>query len=296
MIVHSRARAQKPARVVVLGARGFIGGVLLRHLRTQGVATDAPPSADLDLANPSASDALSRRIVATDVVVMLSALTPDKGRGAATLMKNLAMMQTVCAAVQRVGCSQMIYFSSDAVYASGASRVTEDTPASPGDLYGAMHYMRELMARSLTSIPVLVLRPTLVYGLDDTHNAYGPNRFRRMAQKEGKIALFGGGEEMRDHIHVDDVVSLTVRCMLLGSTGTLNVATGTSSSFLDVARLVAAQFATPVEVATTPRTNPITHRHYDVTHLIKAFPDFRFIRLEQGVARVHHETMEAPGA
>jgi nucleoside-diphosphate-sugar epimerase len=117
-----------------------------------------------------------------------------------------------------------------------------------------------------------------------------------MAQKEGKIALFGGGEEMRDHIHVDDVVSLTVRCMLLGSTGTLNVATGTSSSFLDVARLVAAQFATPVEVATTPPTNPNTHRHYDVTHLIKAFPDFRFIRLEQGVARVHHETMEAPGA
>ena len=30
-----------------------------------------------------------------------------------------------------------------------------------------------------------------VYGTEDTHNAYGPNRFRRMAQKDSKITLFG---------------------------------------------------------------------------------------------------------
>ena len=30
-------------------------------------------------------------------------------------------------------------------------------------------------------VPVGILRPTLVYGANDPHNGYGPNRFRRLA-------------------------------------------------------------------------------------------------------------------
>jgi nucleoside-diphosphate-sugar epimerase len=131
----------------------------------------------------------------------------------------------------------------------------------------------------------------LIYGLDDTHNSYGPNRFRRAAQKEGKITLFGGGEETRDHIHVDDVAALTVRCLAHRSTGTLNVATGTSHSFYQVAELVAKQFKNAVEIVKTPRTNSVTHRHYDVTNAIKAFPDIRFVSLDDGVASVHREML-----
>jgi nucleoside-diphosphate-sugar epimerase len=114
-----------------------------------------------------------------------------------------------------------------------------------------------------------------------------------MAQKDGKITLFGGGEETRDHIHVDDIATLTVRCLLRRSTGTLNVATGTSKSFHEVAELVAKQFNREIEIEATPRQNPVTHRHYDVSNLIKAFPDFRFITPEDGVARVQKESGEA---
>jgi len=131
-----------------------------------------------------------------------------------------------------------------------------------------------------------------VYGLDDTHNSYGPNRFRRMAQKDGKITLFGGGEETRDHIHVDDIASLTLRCLIHRTTGTLNVATGTSKSFYEVAELVAKQFNREIKIVTTQRQNPVTHRHYDVNNLIKAFPDFRFITQEDGVALVQKELGE----
>jgi UDP-glucose 4-epimerase len=145
------------------------------------------------------------------------------------------------------------------------------------------------MAHSLAKLPCLILRPTLVYGTGDTHNAYGPNRFRRAAQKDGKIQLFGGGEETRDHIHIDDVAEIALRCLRQGSTGILNLATGRSASFRKVAELVAAQFPKPVQIAETPRANPITHRHYDVTDLIKAFPGYRFIALEEGVARCHKE-------
>jgi nucleoside-diphosphate-sugar epimerase len=292
MITHQNPAIRKPERVALLGARGFIGAAIRRQLEARHIPILALASADLNLAETSAVDKLAAVLKATDAVVMLAALTPDKGRDIATLMKNLAMMQNTCAAIAKTGCAHMVYFSSDAVYDSAVSRVSEDTPASPQDLYGAMHYTREIMARSLAKVPVLVLRPTLIYGLDDTHNSYGPNRFRRAAQKEGKITLFGGGEETRDHIHVDDVAALTVRCLLRRSTGTLNAATGTSHSFYEVAEVVTQQFKSAVEIVRTPRANPVTHRHYDVTNTIKAFPDIRFLSLEDGVARVHREMSE----
>ncbi len=296
MITHQNVQSQKPARVVLLGARGFIGSAIRRQIEAQGVPFIALTSAELNLAETTAASKLAALLKPSDAVVMLAALTPDKGRDIATLMKNLTMMQSVCAALAKSGCAHFVYFSSDAVYDTAVSRVTEDTPASPQDLYGAMHYTREIMARSLAKVPVLVLRPSLVYGLDDTHNSYGPNRFRRAVQKDGKITLFGGGEEQRDHVHVDDVAALTVHCLLHQSTGTLNIATGLSTSFRDVAGLVARQFVKPVAIIETPRANPITHRHYDMTNLIKAFPDFRFIALQDGITRCHKETTGAEGS
>ena len=293
MIAHRPGEPRSPARTVVFGSRGFIGKALVDRLRAHNMPVLGVGSSDVDLSAPSAADKLAAILKPTDAVVMLSALTPDRGRDIATLMKNLAMMQSVCGALAKSGCAHLVYFSSDAVYSFAAGSVSEETPATPPDLYGSMHYTRELMAKGLSGVSVLVLRPTLVYGPEDTHNAYGPNRFRRAAQKDGTIQLFGGGEETRDHVHVDDVAELTIRCLRHGSTGTLNLASGRSMPFHDLARLVAAQFSGHVEIVSTPRATPITHRHYDVTNLIKAFPDYRFIPLEEGVARCHRETAGA---
>ena len=52
------------------------------------------------------------------------------------------------------------------------------------------------------------LRPTLIYGTDDPHNSYGPNSFYRLATKNEDIVLYGEGEELRDHVHIDDVSTL----------------------------------------------------------------------------------------
>lgn len=293
MITNQNVEPGKPARVVLIGAYGFIGKAVRAQIEAHGIQVVAPSSSDINLLEVSAAEKLSALIKPADAVVMLSVLAPDRGRDAGTLMKNLAMMQNLCTALGKTSCSHLIYFSSDAVYNSEVSRIADDTPSDPQDLYGAMHLTREIMARDLATAPLLVLRPTLVYGHEDTHNAYGPNRFRRTAQKDSRITLFGGGEEMRDHIHVDDVAALTVRCLLYRSTGMLTVASGVSISFQEVAALVAKQFCREIEIAQTPRKNPVIHRHYDVTSLIKAFPDFRFVMPAEGIQRVHKQMVEA---
>jgi nucleoside-diphosphate-sugar epimerase len=202
------------------------------------------------------------------------------------------MAANVCAALEKVAPAHVVYFSSDAVYPSDVGRITEESCAQPPDLYGMMHLAREVMLRISTAARVAVLRSTLVYGSADTHTSYGPNRFRRMAHKEGRITLFGEGEEMRDHILVDDVVALTLRILRHRSAGTLNLATGRSVTFAELAQRVAALFDRPIEIVGTPRQNPITHRHFDVIALRKAFPTFSFTPLDVGLARAHREMLE----
>jgi len=215
-------------------------------------------------------------------------LTPDKGRGIGAFLANVRMGATVCSALERTAPGHVIYFSSDAVYPLRGGLVDEQSCAEPTDLYAGMHIARELMMRQTLKVPLAILRPSLVFGASDTHNSYGPNRFRRMA-KEGRITLFGEGEETRDHIFIDDVVTLTELTILHGSTGTLNLATGHSISFREAAERVVELFPTKVEIVGTPRQNPITHRSYDVTAIYRAFPKFRFTPFDQGLAAAHSE-------
>ena len=292
MLNHLNEKPINPARVVVLGARGFIGRVLVEALQRARIVTLPVSSADLDLTVESAGDRLAAMLQSGDAVVLLSALTPDKGRGLQPFLANIRMAASLCHALAKVVPSQVVYFSSDSVYPMRVGLISEESCAEPDDLYGVMHLAREMMIKSSTKAPVSVLRTTLVYGADDTHNSYGPNRLRRMAYKDGKITLFGQGEETRDHIPVDDVAALSVLVLRHCSTGTLNVATGRSISYAEVARKVAALFDKPIEIAGTTRQTPITHRHFDVTALRKAFPTFVLTPLEDGLAKAHRGMME----
>lgn len=271
----------------MLGGSGFIGRAILERLHAMGVAIWAPSSSALNLANPQAVEMLASLLQPTDTLIFTAALTPDRGRDIGNFMTNLQMGACVCKALSRVKPNHVIYFSSDAVYPFSLGKTDEQSPAAPTDLYGVMHRSRELMLEHVLRGDLCILRPTMVYGSRDTHNAYGPNRFRRQAQAEQRIAIAGNGEETRDHVFIDDVVELTVRVMFQRSHGVLNLATGMSCDFGTVARQVAEQFDHPIEIVTAPRTRPITHRVFDSTAVTSAFPGFVFTSLSQGLALTH---------
>jgi nucleoside-diphosphate-sugar epimerase len=291
---HHDSGPTDPTRVVVLGGGGFVGGELLGVLRHAGISTLAPTRRELDLTAAEAGDRLATLLRPSDSLVVLAALTPDKGRGIEPFVANIAIGAAVARALARLTPAHVVYFSSDAVYPPEPGRVSEASCAEPPDLYGTMHRARETMVAAASQAPVAVLRPTLLYGAADTHNSYGPNRLRRAAHKEGRIALFGDGEDMRDHLLVDDLVALTLLVLRHRSQGLLNCATGRSISYAELARKVAAQFDRSVEIVATPRQAPVTHRHFDVTALHRAFPAFRFTPLDQGLARAHRQMLGQP--
>lgn len=291
MLNHLNEKPLDPNRVVLLGARGFVGRTLVPVLKRAGIAVLPVSSAELDLATDRAADRLAAMLQPHDAVVMLAALTPDRGRGLQAFLTNIDMAASLCGALGKVTPAHVVYLSSDSVYSIAPGLVSEASCAEPADLYGMMHLAREMMLRSATTAPVAVLRSTLVYGAEDTHNSYGPNRLRRTVHRDGKITLFGEGEEMRDHILVDDVAALTLLVLRHRSIGTLNLATGQSTSYAELSRRIAALLDSPIDVIGTSRQTPITHRHFDVTAIHKAFPTFNFTSLDSGLAKAHAEML-----
>lgn len=285
MLEH-RHGEQAPRRVVVIGAQGFVGRAVLRRCQAAGMTVLGVGRAEVDLLAARAADKLAALLRPGDAVVTAAAIAPCKN--ADMLVDNMVLARTLVRALAAVDVSHVVNISSDAVYADSDQPLTEDSPRAPGSLHGVMHLARELMFADGLRVPIATLRPTLLYGPDDPHNGYGPNRFLRLAQKGEPIALFGQGEERRDHVFIEDLAELTASVLLRESQGALNVASGEVRSFHSIAEDAIRLAASGSRIESLPRSGPMPHngyRPFDISACRRAFPAFRYTDFDAGLAR-----------
>jgi UDP-glucose 4-epimerase len=298
MLRHGNSAPTPPERVVVIGAGGFVGGAIAARFEQNAVPVLSLGRREIDLLAADARDRLGGLLRAGDVLVAASAIAPC--RTADMLRDNMALAAALVAAASAVPLAQLVNISSDAVYADAPEPLTEDSPKAPDSLHGVMHLAREIMFRGAVAAPLVMLRPTLIYGAADPHNGYGPNRFLRLAAAGEPIVLFGKGEERRDHVLIDDLAELAARVVYRRSSGALNIATGRVTSFRDIADMVVRLAGTAVPVVETPRTQPMPHngyRAFDPAMCRAAFPDFTFTPIEEGLRRTtaaREPSLEAP--
>lgn len=288
MLTHTFDNARKPARVVILGANGFVPLALGATLQANGVSTLPVGRSTVDLLDADAASRLSALLRPDDVVVMAAALTPEKGRDVGTLIKNLRMVETLSAAVKARTCAHLIYISSDAVYSFADPVITERTPPAPADLYGIMHLTREMALRDTAAkagIPLCILRSCAIYGYGDTHNSYGPNRFMRTALEKKIIQVFGAGEETRDHVFISDVVSVIEAVILRRSTGLLNLVGGKSISFGELAEIIAGILNSSITIESLPRRETITHRSFGILEIQESLPGYCQTSISTGISK-----------
>jgi UDP-glucose 4-epimerase len=291
MLHHNNTASAPPERTIILGAGGFIGGAIVRKLGGASEKVLGLGRNELDLLDEEAGAKLAKLLRADDALVMVSARAPCKTP--AMMLENIRMMAAVCEALVKRPVAHLVYVSSDAVYADGPLPLTERSPAAPTSLHGAMHLAREQMIQAAAgATPLAVLRPTLVYGAGDPHNGYGPNKFRRQANRGEAIVLFGEGEERRDHVDVGDIAEIVRLVLDHRSAGVLNIATGAVASFRALADKAIALSPRKVEIRTSPRSGPIPHngyRPFDPAATLRAFPDFHYTSIDDGLARAQHQ-------
>jgi len=273
-----------PSRVVILGGSGFVGGAIAKNLRRRNIEVFVLGRSDIDLIKKNSHKELSKIIKNDDVVVASAAVAPAKNLS--DLESNIQIMKNIFEAMQCTPPLHFVNIGSDAVFCDLPLPLVESSSKSPDTFHGIMHLTREIVFAQLDTA-VATIRPTLIYGKDDPHNGYGPNRFAKLALAEKKIVLFGEGEERRDHIFIDDVAEIVTLTILYRCVGSLNAVTGFVSSFREIADLVVNHAQSSSQIEGTKRIGNMPHnglRTFDNTQLVRAFPEFKFTSLSDGIA------------
>ena len=247
----------KKNRIIVLGENSFVASNLINLLIKNNHNFITISKKKIDLTKNTSVKKLNKIINSNDILVFISAIAPVKNFK--ILNQNLNICQNIFKVLKNKKIKYLLYVSSDAVYSDSKIPITEKSKTEPENLHGFMHLMRENILR-LLDIKMCIARPTLVYGPNDPHNGYGPNKFTRNAQSKKYITLFGKGEERRDHIHVNDIGEIIYFLIKKKYTGTINLVTGKIISFFKIAKIIKDIYR--IKIKYIKRNGPMPHNGY----------------------------------
>jgi len=248
---------KKDIRIVILGGNSFVASNFINLLKKNKIKYLPIFKKNIDLTKTNSIQKLSRILKRNDRLVFISAIVPVKNFD--MLIQNMKIGNNVFEVLSKKKISYLLYVSSDAVYSDSKKLISENSETKPDNLHGFMHLMRENILK-LLDIKLCIVRPTLVYGSNDSHNGYGPNQFIRLAQSKKDISLFGKGEEKRDHIHVNDVGNAIYFLVNKKYVGTVNLVSGNVNSFFKIAQKIKDLYK--VKIKYVKRKGPMPHNGY----------------------------------
>lgn len=289
-------RKAGPPRALVLGGTGFIGSALMGELRRRGVEARGFGSKTLDLSDPRAVAGLRRLIDARTTVFLLSRARYG-GNPWAGFAKDAAILANAAAALRARAARKWVFLGSTAIFGASRTnrRIREDAPVTPESPYAAAKAMGELLlggAAAAGGVPLLVLRPPMVYGPGDPGTAYGPGRLIRSLLEDGEMRLFGDGGELRDFLFIEDLARIAVDLALGPRSGAFNVAGGPPATFAALARSL-KRLAGEGKVVHDPRRIAKTDQVLDASKLRRALPRARFTPLARGLETTYRASEAA---
>jgi nucleoside-diphosphate-sugar epimerase len=212
--------SEPPASAFVTGGSGFIGGRLVRRLVAEGhrvralARSEASAAAVAELgAEPVRGDLSDRASMAAgaegcELAFHLAAHLGQWGTREEFIAGNVTGTQNALAACREAGVRRFVHCGTEAALIAGEPlvEVDETTPLRPDSkaLYPATKAMAEQAVRSASAdgFDALVLRPRFVWGEGDTTLLPG---ILSMVDA-GRFAWIGGGSQLTDTTHVDNVV------------------------------------------------------------------------------------------
>lgn len=266
----------KKKRVIILGSGGFISSNIEKELTKKNIEVLSFSRTKLDLSKYNNANVLKKIIRKNDYIFFAAAKAPVKNID--MLIYNLKMLKIISGSIIKNKIKKFVYLSSDAVYADTKKKITEKSIVAPNSLHGQMHLIREDYLQNIFQEKMCIIRPTLVFGPDDPHNGYGPNKFARDIKNRNTINLFGKGEERRDHIFINDLSHLVSRLIINNFYGNINLATGQVHSFYSIAKKIISIYGKNSKIKFIKRNGPMPHlglRSFKISKLKKLFPKYK---------------------
>jgi UDP-glucose 4-epimerase len=243
-------------RVLVTGGSGFIGRHVVATLQAAGarvrvidLVAHPDPTVDLvqgDLGDP---DVLAAAVEGgIDAVVHLAAVTSvlrSVEQPELTFATNVAATHALLGAAAKAGARALAFASTNAVTGPMTEpAISERAVLRPLTPYGATKAAGEMLMSAYTAsygLRCVCLRLTNVYGPGMQAKDSIVARLMRAIRLERGFEIYGDGRQVRDYVHVGDVVAAMQRGLVDdGWSGPVVIGSGRSLSVLEVVDVVRA--------------------------------------------------------
>jgi len=285
-------------RVFLSGSAGFIGRHLYRALDERGHHVT---TCDLKAAHRGdALDFFRRDRTRYDLSIHCAAIVGGRASidghplGVAT---NLALDSWFMRWLAASGTPRAVYYSSSAAYPvalqgeNSGHRLNEDDidldrPGRPDATYGLAKLTGEQLVpyAEAEGCRVHVLRPMSGYGADQALDYPFPSFIQRARRGDDPFEIWGTGRQVRDWIHVDDIVGATLAAVDQDVTGPTNLGTGRATSFNELAELICKEAGYQPQLKyILGAPDGVQYRVADPTKLLSFYRPT--VTLEEGIRR-----------
>lgn len=181
---------------------------------------------------------------------------------------------------------KIVYISTLEVYGKPITfPICESHPTDPLTYYGTS----KLTAEKLVSIfsnqhgfKSTILRLSTVYGPGESYNRAVPNFIKRVNNNQSPI-IYGDGSDIRDYIHVDDVVKALVNTMQNNHNGIYNIASGKGITIREISEKIIQIYGKHLKPLFKPSKSVPTNIILDISKAIKEMHFTPTVSIDDGL-------------
>ncbi len=233
-------------KILITGHRGFVGRHFVEKYKEHEIT-------GIDIVEGNdARDFFKKDETRFDLVIHLAAIVGGRNTIEGNPIKvasDLAIDSDMFQWAIKTNPGRIVYFSSSAAYPTmyqdgsflnGLSESMIDLYSikNPDFTYGWAKLTGEYLARFAqeSGIKVNIFRPFSGYGSDQSLDYPFPSFIDRIKNKVEEFEIWGNGNQVRDWIHIKDIVDAVDKAIELDIVGPVNLGSGIPVSFNDLAK------------------------------------------------------------